>query len=357
MNTWVKTIARPTAACWAASLLTALGWANAGAAATVLLKDGTTVRGFLVEQRPDHVVLEVDRAGERRRVTIPRDKYEELIRPVDESRLDRLRPDNPDDYRLYAEDLAEKHADPEAREMAIRLYLIAASLDTPRLGRSCLLGMSHLARSAEERARFQAMVFLLDPTHNRKLLARSDAAALPAGDDDQEAAERARAVLRCLRKLDRLQAAELAGDERVAAQLLRARHLLSAEDFELASQRICPFCERGKQTCEQCKGTGRITLLNGVQRKCPKCSNGQVRCSECDGHYRNPPHSPEMVRKLLAAELALLNLAVEDTPQSRDADWTRAAAARPPVRSLQLETITEFDPQLSVYRNGQWVAP
>ena len=80
-----------------------------------------------------------------------------------------MRPDRPQAYRDYAEELAEKRDDPEARMTSLRLYLIAAHLDPERLGRGCLLGMSNLAETPFEARKYRALAYLLDPKHDRTI--------------------------------------------------------------------------------------------------------------------------------------------------------------------------------------------
>jgi hypothetical protein len=160
------------AGCWCGVVV---GWclaAHAGWAATVLLKnEATPVRGYLVAEDEQSVTLRVLEAnGDWRERRILRESIEIVIRPVDAARLAELDPKFPRAYRDYAEELAEKRVDPEARETAIRLYLIAAYLAPDELGRSALLGMVPLARHEPERRRFRAMAYLLDPAGDRQLL-------------------------------------------------------------------------------------------------------------------------------------------------------------------------------------------
>ena len=96
---------------------------------------------------------------------------------MSEERLAELVRSNPDAYREYAEELAEKRKDPDAQQTSIRLFQMAAVLDPQRLGRSCLLGMVPLARDAAEQRRFRAMAYLLDPDHDPALLQASEQTA------------------------------------------------------------------------------------------------------------------------------------------------------------------------------------
>ncbi len=129
------------------------------------------VRGYFVREDDKAVVLrQLQPDGSTQERSVARSEIEDVIKTVDQARLESLQPARPDSYREYAEELAEKKKDPDAHVTALRLFLIAAYLDPPRLGRSCLLGMVPLARNANEQRRFRAMAYLLDPTHNRDVL-------------------------------------------------------------------------------------------------------------------------------------------------------------------------------------------
>ena len=43
--------------------------------------------------------------------------------------------------------------------------------------------------------------------------------------------------------------------------------------------------------------------------------------------------------------------------QSEKTGWQHPLSEEPAARTLDLRTITEFDPTLCVYRNKRWVAP
>jgi len=61
----------------------------------------------------------------------------------------------------------KKKLDPEARQMAVRLFQIAAWLDPAKTGRGALLGLVSVAHSGEEEARFRAAAYLFDPRHDK----------------------------------------------------------------------------------------------------------------------------------------------------------------------------------------------
>jgi hypothetical protein len=72
---------------------------------------------------------------------------------------------------------------------------------------------------------------------------------------------------------------------------------------------------------------------------------------------------PGLLARLIRLELALSGAAEAEpapAPEAASArpSWSAALAAgrTQPVPSLSLETLTEFDPKLCVYRDGKWVA-
>jgi hypothetical protein len=259
-------------------------------------------RGRLVRQSPTFVTIaEVLADGAQRERTIPRDQIEDLIDPISVERLEELSPDKPQAYRNYAEELAEKRVDPDAQAAAIRLYLMAAWLDPDNLAKSSLLGMTALARSPDEERKFRAMAYLYDPDHDRRLLRATARRTPPA-----EPSEARDGLLRAL-KLRR-------------------------------------------------QGNRRGALLNlgrpGVQEELQKHSEILTR-----DEFLQVGLSDSLLRKIVAVELALES--GETTGGDPSPAWSQivGSAGAVPVPSLRLETLTEFDPRLCVYRDGKWVAP
>ncbi len=159
---------------WAVLLVGALIFlAPQPASAVIIFLKGQDqpLLGYLVRETSDVVVFrQLLEDGQQRRRTLSKSEIEDLIISVSDERLEKLERSDPQAYREYAEELSEKRKDPDAQETAIRLFLIAAYLDTDRLGRSCLLGMAGLARDEAEQRRFMAMAYLLDPKHDSSLL-------------------------------------------------------------------------------------------------------------------------------------------------------------------------------------------
>lgn len=278
------------------------------------------VRGYLVEEDARGVTLNVPAAnGTLQKQFIPASKIEILQKPVSPERLAGLQPDEPKEYRDYAEELAEKRVDPEARDTSLRLYLIAAYLDPKSLGESSLLGMTALARSEAEERRFRALAFLLDPEHDRSILRRKTEAASASPEGRNELLDRL--VLRALEELR-------TGNYHQAGTLLRRpgvdQHLAhyDPEAWELFM----------------------------------KLTAGRSR--------RSPPPTSDVVTRIVRIEVKILGGEEKDpalsTPESSaSSGWAkldnRALAATAP--SLTLETITEFNPAECVYRDGRWTTP
>jgi len=144
--------------------------------AIVVLKKGVEqpLLGYLVRQDERTVVIREELPGGGQREThIPRADIEELIVTVDPERLTTLDPAQPKGYREYAEELAEKRRDPEARDAARRLYAIAAARGEGVLRKGALLGLLSLASSPAEERRLRAAAFLYDDQHDPTLLSAS----------------------------------------------------------------------------------------------------------------------------------------------------------------------------------------
>lgn len=277
---------------------------------------GEPITGYLVRQSPEVVVVAVPQPdGTTRERALARELIDDVLIVVSEERLASLKLDTPQDYRDYAEELASKWRDPDARSMALRLYLIAAHLEPDRLGRSCLLGMVGLGRTPAEKRKFRAMAYLLDPERDARLLNEVDEEdparpSLPPG-----AAADLAECLRLLRRDLRPQALRSAQREEVKASFDKIKSALTFEEFE----RLC---------------NSRKTL------------------------------TPAQLKRILLAEASLIRVVrAGDVPKvdagKTGASWSQVMTDRPPppVPSLSLETLTEFDPRECEFRDGKWVAP
>lgn len=127
-------------------------------AAVVYKKNNSKpIYGFVVRKSDTEIVMNQEVDGRSVEVTIPMSEVDEFIETVSEKRLSELSPAIPSSYRDYAEELMVKKLDPEAKQMAIRLFLIAASLDESSLRSSSLRSLVGLARNDKEREKFVSL--------------------------------------------------------------------------------------------------------------------------------------------------------------------------------------------------------
>ncbi len=268
------------------------------------------IMGFLVRDTDTSLVVrQVLVNGKETTRTFSKSDVD-FILTVDRMRLGELNPAEPKDYRDYAEELSEKRQDPEARATAIRLYLIAAHLDGNALGRSSLLGMVNLARSANEEAKFRAMAYLLDPEHDERVLKRPD----PVKSRPTTLNDKSRlALLNTLR-------------------YLRQGYIASA-----------------RRAFEQSETREAISFFGEIITE--KEINAAIR----------PGRLPQtMLKKFLLIELSLLPNSGDIAPpmvDDRTASWLDAIDrdGKAPVPILTLETLSEFKPTQCVFREGRWV--
>jgi hypothetical protein len=293
------------------ALVLVAGWLGAGrwALGIVVFERGKAqpTIGRLVRQDERSVVIELEQPGGKRITReILRSEIEELVNVVCDARLEALRPENPEAYRDYAEELAAKRKDPDARLTSLRLYLIAASLAPETLGHSCLLGMVALARDPPEQRRFRAMAFLLDPHHDRSVL-------VPAVEQGSEAGEAGRSGLlqavQAMRRGQRRVALQWVEREPVRNEFEKYEDLISLEQFRNLRDEIPPPV------------LSRLLTLEWILSR-----------------EHHPDDSPWI---------------------DRETSWSQIAQRRElePVPRLTLESLTEFDPRDCIYVQGRWVRP
>ncbi len=295
------------------TFLVASLWCVQPACAIVVYRKGSNkpVAGHLVRQNGNEVVVRDESTSGLKEIVIPRSEIEDLIETVSAERLAALSPSQPQEYREYAEELAEKKLDPEARVMAVRLFQIAAWLDPSKTGRGALLGLVSVARPGEEEARFRAAAYLFDPRHDKALL-RQASATTGKGKKEDDPVQGLLEALRQLRRGRGQQARAALAPPAVSDELTAHQGILSREEFLAA------------------------------------CSAKEL--------------SDEQLRKILELELALdsrLGGHGEERAQTTLASWNDAVRAGnlAGVPSLQFDKLTQFDPRECVYRQGKWQRP
>ena len=305
------TVAPQIRICLLAWLL--IGLSTTTASAVVVLRKGGApeVLGTLVSQDERRVIVREHLPdGKHRDTAIPRSEIDEILVTVSPERLSALRRDKPREYAAYAEELAEKRRDPEAREAALRLYHIAAWIDPPELGKSSLLGMIDLARNSSEETRFRALAYLLDPEHDRRLLKNPQAVKVDAGGT-AASRDQLLSALRLLRQGKITAARNVLQVPAVRAQLDQYKEVLTYQDI--------------------------VNLRAGDAL------------------------SPTLLRKVLLLETALAYRWAEELGPQKEAgvSWQQSLArdGNAPLPVLSLETATEFNPRLCQFKDGKWVEP
>ncbi len=115
--------------------------------------DGQMLFGRIESELPRHIVFRerLAGAGNYRQRTVRRDELKAWVRTIDEPRLEALEPGEWLAYRDLAEELAVQQIDPEAREMALRLYLIVARHAEGELRRAGFQGAISVGDSKQRR--------------------------------------------------------------------------------------------------------------------------------------------------------------------------------------------------------------
>ena len=275
--------------------------------AIFVLKKGSAapLMGQLVRADERAVVIREELTGGKTRdVTIPRGEIEELIETVSRERLAELDPAEPTAYFEYAEELAEKRRDPEARDTARRLLIIAASRGELALTQSSLLLLADLARNDDERRRIRALIYLHDPRQGASRLVLPE---LPASDSPSAQGD----LLAALRLIRQGQgAAAKAILEQAAIQEELARENLSLTGPDLLAL------------------TGQRMLAD------------------------------DDLARILRAEMSL-EQATSAEPRLGHQSWSTAARTRglAPLAPLDIRHLTEFDPAECVFRQDKWQRP
>jgi hypothetical protein len=334
----------------------------ASAWAILIESGGVQIGGYFVSDDGKTLKMRVADGGSEKQMSFERAKIK-IIHQFDRSRLETLDKNAPKGYADLAESLAVHKADPEARNVAMRLFLIAAYLDKGPLGAKCLLRMSALTGSPAEARRCKAMAFLLDPSADASMLRVEAVKPQPLNKAQIGALQDLLKALQFYRTGELRLAKEVAERKGMDAMFNAAPGLASPAAFQQrCNDAFCTECKKtkGQAKCTLCKGTGRTVNDFGQQQLCTKCKGkGITACEACDGQGANQAVIDENLPVILKAELwALDRLSGGGNAKRGDGSWTSVIQSRQgqtsPAGSLSLETITEFDPRNCVYRGGVW---
>jgi hypothetical protein len=348
----------------------AVGWfCWASSASAILIETaGVRVGGYLVRSDDKKLTIRIDtKAGQETVKEYVRANIK-IIHQVDVKRLEGLSKENPKGYYDYAEELARQEADPEAKYMARRLYLIAASLDPQKHGTRSLLRMGDLAGTPAEARKCRALAFLLDAKADARLLATDDAKPVEPRKDQVDGLHDFTKSMQYYRAGKVKLALETANRKGMDKVFSMAPGDLDQRAFiRMCADVNCATCKtKGKVRCPNCAGKGIVRGMFGANEYCTMCSGKKMStCNACEGRGVNQDLSDDTLRVILRAELwateQLLGgeAAVDKGVKSDKKKWSSVLQRRQlsPVSPLSLETITELNPRKCHYRNGNWVVP
>ncbi|MGF1579895.1 MAG: hypothetical protein ACFCD0_11070 [Gemmataceae bacterium] len=329
-----------------------------GQAIVLEVKAGETktfVRGVLVGETKEEIVVKVDLPdGTTQEKTFQLSDVA-VIYKVNRELLKTLTdPKQITRYAQFADQyakLAKKHDDPEAKALATRLYLIAASRSSGTQRSKLLVAMAGVARSAGEARRIRALAYLSDPQRDQRILASDPLQGIRK--NELPWAE-FREALRSMRSGQIQKALEKIKDQGVARCFANIPGFISLQEFhKLCGKMQCPCNGTGSTPCTKCKGAGRTR--RGV---CLNCNGrGRIVCGNCDGRGVSQELSETQLRTILKTELHLEDKGPARR-NNRELSWgSQLSNDGAAFRELSLETVTEFDPKECVYRDGKWEAP
>jgi hypothetical protein len=262
-----------------------------------------------------------------------------------QSRLESLRPSDPDAYFLLAEEVADAApSDLASRQLAARLYILAMNLDLarnptrPALAASACVALADLDYGSGEATWLLALAQRLDPRQTRPAWLTQPASSAP--DSVQY---RLATALGMIRAGEGIQAKRILADRavepsfRTLDRTLRRMTTLSNRDLlREASRWPCPEC-----------ANQRVVRRLGV-------SPPEYRiCSNCDG-TPGPDLSTFQLIEYLRIESYLL-----DVGQRSWGAQTLVDGGAPIVDPEPDSVAKAFsvDPTLTLFRNGTWIAP
>jgi hypothetical protein len=325
------------------------------------------VAGYLVSEDPQKIVIHTKTAEGKEKVNVFDPTKIKVIHKIDLPRLEKLSQEKPAAYIDYGRELAQVKADPEAMDLALRLYLIAAFLDPPNLAERALVSMSELAAQPGDAHKYLAMAYLLDSKGDPKLL--QSITTKPARPAVPEVKVAAKALARFQKALERYRSgdgtnAKADANEKGVAEFFARAGLDQRNFLQACDDLACTKCKKtGTVTCSACNGKGRINdPMNpfGGLIVCTTCNGkGKQKCPSCDGTGSNPVPD-DYLRAVLRAEVWAVDQIITMPPIAKKSpgSWNRALndhQTKVPV--LTLDAITGYNPRECVFRNGKWTAP
>ncbi|MEM9943859.1 MAG: hypothetical protein AAF939_20020 [Planctomycetota bacterium] len=237
-------------------------------------------------------------------LNLPKNEVRAIFRSVTQEKLEALDPSSPTDYPALAETLEYSRQDPYARNLARRLYLIAATL-SPELKIDCLKAVYELSTDTAEKQRIRTFLLMNSETISETLSASiKDSKAMSADN------------LKLLLDVVRFVRQEKRG---------QAQKLLEGNSTELISQ-WPDSVERSvlQQSLVNETSSDKFAALVGME---------------------------VTIRRKLGG--------TKTRNQLSEPNWSESAFL-PPVELTELpslKNLTRHDPHQSIYRNGVWQRP
>lgn len=320
-------------------------------------KDGQEYKGQLVKDETLKVTIKLQ--GSNTEKTFYRFDVVEMIQAVKPKELEKFKPENPKGYYDYAMDLLSQQEDPEARDAALRLFLISAYLEPVKLGHGSLLKMSDLARTSEEARTFRAMAYLLDVVSDKSILKKVSKAV----NEDTKAREAFLKALEFLRRGKTKEALDTVKTKGAADYFGLIPSFMTYDEFvKICQENPECKCKDGRIFCAKCIGKGGIVSSKGLT-VCPDCNGkGFKICPDCKGNPRKVKLNPRQTQIIIQMQMLheMDPKAKLDSPVgTNDNNWSSLlnGSQLQPLPVLSLIYLTEFDPRKCVFKNGKWVEP
>lgn len=289
-------------------------WAAPGAADVLYLKNGEVIFGRVESEEPEHVLFRQRMAGDNnyRERVFRLDQIDSIHPTVAPGVLESLAPGRWQQYRDLAETLETQQRDPEARDLARRLYLLVARHGAGDLQVAGFRG----ALATSDREQEQPIRALAWQTLGQ----RDWLTASPpeAGGGEQPERERLRVVALGLKSVRN-------GKLQVISELLKQEDLATV---------LQPFA--------------------GI------CTVDQLRQMDGPPGITTPPLSLADQARLLRLELAIQDFFEGQLPAPVTAQSPWSVLIHQPARPLglvQFEQICGFDPEATLFREGAWRRP
>lgn len=295
--------------CWVAMIIL---WPVPVTADTLYLTDGNVMFGRVLSTDAQSVLFNqrLQNGDGYRQRNIERSAIKTLVINIHPDQLSEVDPANPDSYYAIAEILDPQQLDPEARDLAIRLYLLAAANGSPSLRNTSLRKLIPLARDPWEQKKFNALAnrYLTDGRFELPTLVPSTSQLKPPSTEESERLKTLQESLTALRTNNRSDAADTIGQNWVEQTMDPFRNITSWR--ELRQWSIAPELKT------------------------------------------------EWLARIVELELAIdATLRPTKNPADSTPDWSRLANQEiRPLSPIDFHNATEFDLSKNQFREGVWIA-